>query len=219
MFPACSPRVSTCLPRVYHVSTTCSPRVHHVFTTCSPACSLRVHHVFTTCLPRVHHVFTTCSPRDHHVFTTCTPRVFYVFTTCSPRVYHVFTTWSLTETTFTLSGTKHEHSNATVQLQQVSKLTPSRCHVMNSRALLIRPRGAEAGTLTLPCYEQQNTAEKTKRYPRLLVYSWSIPGALLVHSWCTPGALPVHFQCTSGALSVQSKGFPKGNRFAPERKP
>ena len=82
---------------------------------------------------------------------------------------------------------------------------------MNSRALLIRPRGAQAGTLTLPCYEQQSTAEKTKRCPRLLVYSWFIPGALLVHSWCTPGALPVHFRCTSGALSVHSKGFPKGN--------
>ena len=88
--PACSPRVSTCLPRVYHVSTTCSPRVHHVFTTCSR----RVHHVFTTCSPRVHHVFTTCSPRVHHVFTTCSPRVHHVFTTCSPRVHHVFTTCS-----------------------------------------------------------------------------------------------------------------------------
>ena len=96
--PACSPRVSTCLPRVYHVSTTCSltcaPRVHHVFTTCSP----RVHHVFTTCSPRVHHVFTTCSPRVHHVFSTYSPRVHHVFThvltTCSPCVYHVYTTCS-----------------------------------------------------------------------------------------------------------------------------
>ena len=52
-----------------------------------------------------------------------------------------------------------------------------------------------------------------------LVHSWFTSGALLVHSWCTPGALPVHFRCTPGALSVHSKGFPKGNCFAPERKP
>ena len=38
---------TTCLPRVYHVSTTCSPRVYHVFN----FGSLRVHHVFTTCSP------------------------------------------------------------------------------------------------------------------------------------------------------------------------
>ena len=123
-----------------------------------------------------------------------------------------------------------------------------RCHVMNSRALLRRPRGAQAGTLTLPCHEQQNSAEKTNRFPSwhslchvmnsrallrkprgaqdswcipgaFLVHSWFTPGALLVHSWCTPGALPVHSRCTPGALSVHSKGFPKGNCFAPERKP
>ena len=105
--PACSPRVSTCLPLV-HVFTTCSPRVYHVFTTCSPACSPRV----STCLPRVHHVFTTyspaCSPRVHHVFVHhvfvspprvhhVLPRVHHVFTTCTPRlhhVYHVYTTCS-----------------------------------------------------------------------------------------------------------------------------
>ena len=63
--PACSPRVSTCSPRVYHVFTTCSPRVHHVFTTCSPRVS--------TYSPRVHHVLTTCSPCVHHVYTTCSP--------------------------------------------------------------------------------------------------------------------------------------------------
>ena len=147
---------------------------------------------------------------------------------------------------------------------------------MNNRALLRSPRGAQAGTLTLPCYEQQNTAEKTnrhksvllrchvmnsrsllrkptgpqagilrchvmnsrallrtpKRCPRLLVHSWCVSGALLVHSWCTfhswctSGALLVHSWCTpgalrciSGALSVHSKGFPKGNCFTSERKP
>ena len=65
-----------------------------------------------------------------------------------------------------------------------------------------------------------------------LVHSWCTPGALLVHSWCTPGALSwctpgallVHSWCTPGALtpgalSVHSKGFPKGNCFASERKP
>ena len=94
VFPACFPRVSTCLPRVHHVSTTCSPRVYHVFTTCSPRvhpCSARVHSVFTTCSRRVHHVFTTCSPRVHHVFTTCLPCVHHVYTTC----YHVFSTCRL----------------------------------------------------------------------------------------------------------------------------
>ena len=55
----------------------------------------------------------------------------------------------------------------------------------------------------MPCHEQQSTAEKTKRCPRLLVHSWCIPGALLVHSWCTPGAL-VHSWCTPGALLVHS---------------
>ena len=101
VFPACSPRVSTCLPRVHHVSTTCSPRVHHVFTTCLPRvhhvftpCSPRVHSVFTTCSPRVHHVFTTCSPRVHHVFTTCL-HTYHVYTTCTPRVHHVFSTCRL----------------------------------------------------------------------------------------------------------------------------
>ena len=34
---------------------------------------------------------------------------------------------------------------------------------MNSRTLLRRPTGSQAGTLTLPCYEQQITAEKTNR--------------------------------------------------------
>ena len=52
-----------------------------------------------------------------------------------------------------------------------------------------------------------------------LVHSRFTPGAFLVHSWCTPGALPVHFRCTPGALSEHSKGFPKGNCFASERKP
>ena len=34
---------------------------------------------------------------------------------------------------------------------------------MNRRALLRRPTGPQAGTLTLPGYEQQNTAEKKNR--------------------------------------------------------
>ena len=74
-------------------NTTRSPRVHHVFPAYSSrvsTCLPRVHHVSTTCLPRVDHVFTTCSPRVYHVFTTCSRHVFtHVFTTCSPRVHHV----------------------------------------------------------------------------------------------------------------------------------
>ena len=57
------------------------------------------------------------------------------------------------------------NSRTLLRRPQVFKLTPSRCHAMNSRALLRRPRGAQAGTLTLPCHEQQNSAEKTNRFP------------------------------------------------------
>ena len=53
--------------------------------------------------------------------------------------------------------------------------------------------------------------------------NWFTPGSLLVHFWCTPVALLVHsrriFGAPPGALSVHSKGFPKGNCFASERKP
>ena len=113
---------------------------------------------------------------------------------------------------------------------------------MNSRALLRSPRGAQAGTLTLPCYEQQITAEKTnrsrswhttlpcheqqstaekkpKRCPRVLVHSWCISGALLVHSWCTLVHFLVHFWCTPGAL-LSRKGtasLPKGSLDPPHR--
>ena len=88
------------------------------------------------------------------------------------------------------------------------KLAPSRYHVMNNRTLLRRPTGSSWHS-TLPCHEQQSTAEKTKRCPRLLgaflVYSRCTPGALLVHSWCISGSLLVHFWCTPGALLVHSR--------------
>ena len=113
---------------------------------------------------------------------------------------------------------------------------------MNSRALLRRPTGAQAGIL-LPCHEQQSTAEKNQEVPKapgaLLVHSWCTPGALLVHSWCTlvhswftlgallvhswctPGALSVHSWCTLGALqTVSRKGIaslPKGSLDPPHR--
>ena len=66
------------------------------------------------------------------------------------------------------------------------KLAFSRCHVMNSRALLRKPRGAQD--------------------------SWFTPGSFLVHFWCTPGALLVHSRCTFGALLVHSRCTPKVSR-------
>ena len=99
---------------------------------------------------------------------------------------------------------------------------------MNCRALLRSPRGAQAGTLTLPCYEQQNTAEKTNRHKSVLsrchvMNSRSLlrrptgpqAGILRCHVMNsrallrktqevpkTPGAFLVHFWCTLGALLV-----------------
>ena len=93
---------------------------------------------------------------------------------------------------------------------------------MNSRILLRRPRGAQAGTLTLPCYEQQNTAEKTNRHKSVLSRCHLMNGRSLLRrptgpqagilrchvmnsrallrktqegaqdSWCTPGEFLVH---------------------------
>ena len=88
------------------------------------------------------------------------------------------------------------------------KPAPSRCHVMNSRSLLRRPTGPQAGILRCHVMNSRALLRKPKRCPRLLVHTWCISGALLVHSWCTfhswctSGALLVHSRCTPGALSV-----------------
>ena len=100
------------------------------------------------------------------------------------------------------------------------KLVLSRYYVMNSRSLLRRPTGPQAGIIRCHVMNSRALLRKTKRCPRLLVHSlvhsWCTPGSLLVHSWCTPGALLVHswftpgsllvhFWCTSGALLVHSR--------------
>ena len=104
----------------------------------------------------------------------------------------------------------HEQQN-TAEKTNRHKLVLSRCHVMNSRSLLRRPTGPQAGIVR--CHVMNSRA--LLRKPRgaqdswcipgaFLVHSWCTPGALLVHSWCTPGSLLVHFWCTPGALLVHS---------------
>ena len=73
---------------------------------------------------------------------------------------------------------------------------------MNSRSLLRRPTGPEAGILRCHVMNSRALLRKTQEVPKS-------PGAFLVHFWCTLGALLVHFRCTSGALSVHSKRFPE----------
>ena len=108
-----------------------------------------------------------CTPGALLVHSWCTPGASW----CSPGalLVHSWCTQSTAETN-----------------QEVPKLAPSRCHVMNSRTLLRRltgiswhftlPRHEQQTTAektnrspswnsTLPCHEQQSTAEKTKRCP------------------------------------------------------
>ena len=90
----------------------------------------------------------------------------------------------------------------------------ARAHPLGFTFTRLHPHMAVAhGTVvSLPSAQTNAFGE---RLGSLLVHSWCTSGAF----WCAPGALPVHFRCTPGALSEHSKGFPKGNCFASERKP
>ena len=83
-----------------------------------------------------------------------------------------------------------------------------RCHVMNSRALLRKPRGVQDSW----CIPGAFLVHSWCTPGALLVHSWCTFGALLVHSWCIPGALLVHSRCTFGALLVHSRCTPNVSR-------
>ena len=93
---------------------------------------------------------------------------------------------------------------------------------MNSRSLLRRPTGPQAGILRCHVMNSRALLRKTQEVPKtpgaFLVHFWCTLGALmvhfslLVHFWCTPGALLVHSRCTFGALLVHSRCTPKVSR-------